>query len=79
LLLFHGSTVAVAALIWVFFLLLPTVSEVWLFDLGFFFFAALLPTVYEVWIFVNLVSYFFGLFVSFGGIAVDFLLDFHLN
>ena len=45
----------------------------------FFFFAALLPTVYELWIFINLVSYFFGLFVSFGGIAVDFLLDFHLN
>ena len=56
---------APVALIWGFFLLLPTVSEV--FDLGFFFFfffAALLPTDYELWIFLNLVSYFFDLFVN---------------
>jgi hypothetical protein len=60
------------------FFLLPTISEVWIFDLGFFFFGCFAP--FQICLlFVNLVSNFFGLFVSFGGIAVDFLLDFHLN
>ena len=45
----------------------------------FFFFFFLRLYRFISYFFLPTVSYFFGLFVSFEGIAVDFLLDFHLN